>query len=73
MPPRCRWCSRPSLKTVTVESPDGGSRRVDLCDRHLTALERARSSEPDAERYRRRKAEAAAWHRVFGEPAPFGD
>ncbi|HEU4656091.1 MAG TPA: hypothetical protein VFR97_01135 [Capillimicrobium sp.] len=71
MPSRCRWCSRPSIRTVSVEGPDGATRRVDLCERHLGALQRARSSAPDAERHQRRMAEAAAWRRVFGEPAPF--
>ena len=73
MPSRCRWCARPPMRTVTVEGPGGSARRVDLCDRHLSALQRARSTAPDAERHQRRQAEAAAWAKVFGEPAPFAD
>ena len=61
------------MKTVSVEGPHGSTRHVDLCERHLSALSRARSSAPDAERYQRHRAEAEAWRKVFGEPAPFAD
>jgi hypothetical protein len=71
MPSTCRWCSRPALRTVTVDGPEALPRRMALCDRHLMALQRARSSHPDAELRRRRLAEMEAWRRLFDEPPPF--
>jgi hypothetical protein len=67
----CRWCSRPALRTVTVEGPEGTPRRMSLCDRHLMAVQRARSSHPGAELRQQRIAEMEAWRKVFGEPPPF--
>jgi hypothetical protein len=71
MPSRCRWCPRPPLRTVTVEGPEGTPRRMALCDRHLMAVQRARSSHPDAAKRQQRLAEMEAWQKVFGEPPPF--
>jgi hypothetical protein len=67
----CRWCTRPALRTIAVDAPEGAPRRMSLCDRHLIAVQRARSSSPDAEQRRRRLAEMEAWKRLFGEPPPF--
>ena len=67
----CRWCTRPAQRTIIVEGPDGAPRHAPLCERHLSAVEKARESSPAVQRARQLSAEMEAWVRVFGEPAPF--
>jgi hypothetical protein len=42
-----------------------------LCERHISAVSRARHADPDSAARRQREAEREAWERVFREPAPF--
>ncbi len=59
---------------VSVEGVGGhaaGVRRLALCERHLTAVQRALSSHSDAQSRKRRLAEMEAWTRTFHEPPPF--
>jgi hypothetical protein len=69
--PTCRWCTSPATRTISVDAPAGAPNRMALCDRHLAAVRQARAAEPGAEDHERRRAESAAWERVFQEPAPF--
>jgi hypothetical protein len=56
---------------MRVDAPDGAPELMALCRPHVAAVERARSSAPGAEERERRRAESAAWERLFREPAPF--
>jgi hypothetical protein len=67
----CRWCANPAARTITVDAPAGAPTNMALCERHLRAVERARKAEPGIEEEERRRAESAAWERLFREPAPF--
>jgi hypothetical protein len=69
--PTCRWCTRPAVRTITVDAPEGAPARMALCVRHLAAVEQARNSAPSVEDHERRRAESEAWERLFREPAPF--
>jgi hypothetical protein len=42
-----------------------------LCERHIAAVTKARTADPDGSAERRRQAEREAWERAFREPAPF--
>src|SRR2546428_750380 len=54
MPRSCRWCQRPASRTIVVDAPDGAPARMALCDRHLTAVARARHDDPETIARRRR-------------------
>lgn len=73
MPPTCRWCANPAARTIAVDAPEGAPDQMALCERHLAAVEQARSGDPGSEERERRRAESAAWERVFQEPAPFNN
>jgi hypothetical protein len=70
--PTCRWCASPAARTIDVDAPQGAPTRMALCHRHLAAVAQARAAEPGRGDLERRRAESAAWERLFREPAPFG-